>query len=63
MKKNILFSLLIVSTTLLFVGCNTPDSAIQTDGNSKITIDVNKAVDNVDGFFEGLVDKVNNPTK
>lgn len=63
MKKLILISLLIISTSLLFTGCNTPDSAIQIGGNSQITIDLNKAVDNVDSFFEGLVDKVTSPVK
>lgn len=63
MKKLILISLLIVSTSLLFTGCNTSDSAIQTDGNYKVTIDLNKAVDNVDNFFEGLVDKATSPIK
>lgn len=61
MKKLVLVSLLIACTSLLFVGCNNPDSAIQTDGNSKVTIDVDKAVDNVDGFFQGLVDKMATP--
>lgn len=63
MKKLILISLLIISTSLLFTGCNTPDSATQIGGNSQITIDLNKAVDNVDSFFEGLVDKVTSPVK
>lgn len=63
MKKIIILSLLIFTTSILLVGCNSPDSAIQTDGNSKITVDVDKAVDNVDGFFEGIVDKITNPSK
>lgn len=58
MKKLVLVSLLIACSSLLFVGCNNPDSAIQIDGNSKITINIDKAIDNVDGFFQGLVDKI-----
>lgn len=56
-------TILLISTLMVFslTGCsNNEDSGIKVEGNTTITIDVNKTVDNVDSFVENITDSIIN---
>lgn len=61
--KKICISICLIISSVLFISCSNENSAIKIEEDSKITIDVNKAVDNVDTFFEGVADNLSDPTK
>ena len=56
-------TILLISTLMVFslTSCsNNEDSGIKVEGNTTITIDVNKTVDNVDSFVENITDSIIN---
>ena len=55
--------LLITFTAMLcfsICGCSSKNSSVEITDDNTVIINVDKAVESVDNFFEGLVDKVTN---